>query len=71
MLAEIALMLCTVVLFKMKRDRYAWVSIVPTVWLLICTTTAGWRKLFDPNPCVGFPAQANRYRHANRRFSIE
>jgi len=30
MLAGIALLLCTVVLFKMKRDRYAWVSIVPT-----------------------------------------
>jgi carbon starvation protein len=64
MLAGIALMLCTVVLFKMKRDRYVWVSIVPTVWLLICTTAAGWIKLFDPNPSVGFLAQANRYRNA-------
>jgi carbon starvation protein len=64
MLAGIALMLCTVVLFKMKRDRYAWVSIVPTVWLLTCTTAAGWIKLFDPNPSVGFLAQANRYRNA-------
>ena len=41
MLAAIALMLCTVVLFKMKRERYAWVTIVPTAWLLICTLTAG------------------------------
>ncbi len=64
MLAGIALMLCTVVLFKMKRDRYAWVSILPTVWLLTCTTAAGWIKLFDSNPSVGFLAQANRYRHA-------
>ena len=24
----------TVVLFKMKRERYAWVTIVPTIWLL-------------------------------------
>ncbi|HWM27862.1 MAG TPA: carbon starvation CstA 5TM domain-containing protein, partial [Woeseiaceae bacterium] len=62
MLAGIALLLCTVVLFKMKRDRYAWVSIVPTLWLLVCTTAAGWIKLFDPNPSVGFLAQANRYR---------
>ncbi len=29
MLACIALILCTVVLFKMKRERYAWVTIVP------------------------------------------
>jgi carbon starvation protein len=28
MLAAIALTLCTVVLFKMKRERYAWVTIV-------------------------------------------
>ena len=34
MLAGIALMLATVVLFKMKRERYAWVTIVPTIWLL-------------------------------------
>jgi carbon starvation protein len=64
MLAGIALMLCTVVLFKMKRDRYAWVSIVPTVWLLICTTAAGWIKIFDDNPAVGFLAQAGKYRNA-------
>jgi len=70
MLAGIALMLCTVVLFKMKRDRYAWVSIVPAVWLLICTTAAGWMKLFDPNPAVGFVAQANRYRQAISREEL-
>ncbi|MBJ6982592.1 carbon starvation CstA family protein [Luteimonas sp. MC1572] len=64
MLAGIALMLCTVVLFKMKKDRYAWVSIVPTVWLLLCTLTAGWIKIFDPTPAVGFMAQANKYRDA-------
>ena len=37
MLAGIALMLCTVVLFKMKKDRYAWVPILPTVWLFLKT----------------------------------
>src|SRR5271157_2496351 len=33
MLAAIALILCTVMLFKMKRERYAWVTIVPATWL--------------------------------------
>ncbi len=61
MLAGIALMLCTVVLFKMKRDRYAWVTIVPAIWLLICTTYAGLIKIFDSNPAVGFVAQAKKY----------
>ncbi|OLS64697.1 carbon starvation CstA family protein [Pseudomonas putida] len=61
MLAGIALMLGTVVLIKMKRQQYIWVTLVPAVWLLICTTTAGLIKLFDPNPAVGFLALANKY----------
>ena len=61
MLAAIALMLCTVVLFKMKRERYAWVTIVPTAWLVICTVTAGLEKVFSPNPAVGFVAHAQKF----------
>ncbi|MDY1033161.1 carbon starvation CstA family protein [Stenotrophomonas sp. CFBP8980] len=64
MLAGIALMLGTVVLFKMKRDRYAWVTAVPAVWLLICTTYAGLIKIFDSNPAQGFLAQAHKYQDA-------
>ena len=64
MLAGIALMLCTVVLFKTKKERYAWVSIMPTIWLLICTLYAGLIKIFDSNPALGFVAQANKYRDA-------
>jgi carbon starvation protein len=58
MLAAIALTLCTVVLFRMKQQRYAWVTIAPTVWLSVCTLVAGWEKLFDPTPAIGFLAQA-------------
>lgn len=54
MLAGIALMLGTVVLIKMKRQRYIWVTLLPATWLLICTTTAGFIKLFDANPAIGF-----------------
>lgn len=64
MLAGVALMLGTVVLFKMKRQRYAWVTIVPTVWLLACTLTAGWQKVFHENPKIGFLAAANKYQTA-------
>ncbi|MEN5040367.1 MULTISPECIES: carbon starvation CstA family protein [Stenotrophomonas] len=64
MLAGIALMLGTVVLFKMKRDRFAWVTGVPAVWLLICTTYAGLIKIFDSNPAQGFLAQAHKYQDA-------
>jgi carbon starvation protein len=61
MLAGIALILATCVLFKMKRARFAWVTMVPTVWLLLCTLTAGWQKIFDANPKIGFLAHAAKY----------
>lgn len=64
MLAAIALTLGTVVLFKMKRDRYAWVTVVPTLWLLACTLTAGWQKMFDADPRVSFLAHAAKYNAA-------
>ncbi|OXR29097.1 carbon starvation protein A [Pseudomonas umsongensis] len=64
MLAGIALMLGTVVLIKMKRQRYVWVTMLPAVWLLICTTTAGFIKLFDANPAIGFLSLAKKYSDA-------
>jgi len=64
MLAAIALLLCTVVLFKMKRQRYAWVTIMPTLWLLICTLTAGWQKIFAADVKLGFLSHAAKYQAA-------
>ena len=64
MLAGIALMLGTVVLIKMKRQRYIWVTLLPATWLLICTTTAGFIKLFDANPAIGFLSLARKYSDA-------
>ncbi len=64
MLAAIALTLCTVVLFKMKRQQYAWVTLIPTTWLLICTLTAGLEKIFHSNPKIGFLANAEKFQAA-------
>jgi len=61
MLAAIALMLATAVLFRMKRDRFAWVTMVPTAWLLVCTLSAGWLKLFSADAKVGFLAHAAKF----------
>lgn len=61
MLAGMALMLCAVVLFKMKRQAYAWVALLPTSWLLICTLSAGWEKTFSDNTKLGFLAIANKF----------
>ena len=64
MLAGIALILATCVLFKMKRAKYAWVTVVPTIWLLICTLTAGWQKIFHDDVRVGFVAHASKFQAA-------
>jgi len=64
MLAAIALIYCTVVLFKMKRQHFAWVTLVPTVWLVVCTVTAGLEKVFSPDPKVGFLAHAAKFADA-------
>ena len=64
MLAAVALMLGTVVLFNMKRERYAWVTALPATWLLACTLSAGWLKIFSADVKVGFLAHANRYADA-------
>jgi len=61
MLASMALILGTVVLFKMKKQRYAWVTILPTVFLFITSMTAGWQKIFHEKPSIGFLAQAKRF----------
>jgi carbon starvation protein len=61
MLAAIALTFCTVALFKMKRERFAWVTVVPTTWLLLCTVTAGLEKAFSPDPAVGFISHALKF----------
>ncbi|WP_374511856.1 carbon starvation CstA family protein [Niveibacterium sp.] len=70
MLAAVALILATVVLVKMKRERYAWVTIVPTIWLLACTLSAGWLKIFSENPKVGFLAHAAKFSGAAERGEV-
>ncbi|CDL87284.1 carbon starvation CstA family protein [Xenorhabdus cabanillasii] len=63
MLAAVALVLGTVVLIKMKRTKYIWVTVVPAIWLLICTTWALGLKLFSDNPKLeGFFFLAKEYK---------
>ncbi|AOM42513.1 carbon starvation CstA family protein [Xenorhabdus hominickii] len=63
MLAAVALVLGTVVLIKMKRTKYIWVTVIPAVWLLICTTWALGLKLFSDDPRLeGFLFLAKEYK---------
>jgi carbon starvation protein len=64
MLAAIALTTCTVVLFKMKHERFAWVTAAPAAWLVITTVTAGLEKVLSPNPDVGFVSHALKFGNA-------
>ena len=61
MLAAVALILGTVVLFRMKRHRYAWVTALPALWLVLCTLTAGWQKIASSDPRVGFLTHADLF----------
>jgi len=70
MLAGIALILCTSVLVKMKRERYVWVTLVPTAWLLVTTMTAGLQKIFSSDPRIGFLALAHKFSDAAAQGTI-
>jgi carbon starvation protein len=61
MLAGIALIFATVTLIKMKRERYVWVTALPMSWLLVCTLSAGWQKVFSADPKIGFLAHARKF----------
>jgi carbon starvation protein len=58
LLAAVALSVATTILIKMGRLRYAWVTAAPLAWLVVATLSAGYQKVFSPNPAVGFLAHA-------------
>jgi carbon starvation protein len=58
LLATVALCVATTIIVKMHRAKYAAVTLVPLIWLVAVTFTASWHKVLDPDPHVGFLAQA-------------
>ncbi|MBS1840461.1 MAG: carbon starvation protein A [Acidobacteria bacterium] len=47
LLAAVALVVATTILLKMGKLRWIWVTLAPTVWLIVVTMTASWQKIFD------------------------
>lgn len=64
MLAGVALIMCSVVLVKMKREKYVWVTLVPALSLLFVTCYAGLQKIFHPEVRISFIAHAKKYQAA-------
>jgi len=58
LLSAIAFCVATTVIMKTYRARYAWITVVPLVWLVVVTFSAGWQKIFAPDPKLGFLAHA-------------
>ncbi|AXG82850.1 carbon starvation protein A [Streptomyces paludis] len=61
LLAAVALAVCTTLLVKSGRLKWAWVTAVPLAWDAAVTLTASWQKIFSDDPKVGFFTQRNVY----------
>ena len=59
MLAAIALCVATGILVKSGKLKYAWVTGLPLLWLVIVTSTAAYQKVFSTDIRVGFLAAAD------------
>ena len=70
LLATAALCVATTIILKTRRAGYALVTLAPLVWLVIVTFSASWHKIFDPDPRIGFLAQARQIAavHGNARL---
>jgi carbon starvation protein len=58
LLATVALCVATTIIIKLHRAKYALVTLAPLAWLVAVTFTAAWHKVLDPDPRLGFLAQA-------------
>jgi carbon starvation protein len=60
-LAAIALCVGTAIIVRMGKARYAFVTVIPLIWLIVVTESAGIEKLFSPAADLGFVAQAHAF----------
>jgi carbon starvation protein len=59
MLAAIALCVCTGIIVKQGKLKYAWITAAPLAWLALVTTAATIDKIFSDQVRIGFLAAAD------------
>jgi carbon starvation protein len=64
LLAAVALTVCTVLLIKHGKLKWAWITAIPLAWDAVVTLTASWQKVFSGNPKLGFFAQRDKFNDA-------
>src|SRR3954470_4049758 len=64
LLAAVALAVCTTILIKSGRLKWAWVTGIPLVWDAAVTLTASYQKVFSDDPKLGFFAQRDKFQTA-------
>jgi len=70
LLAAVALCVATTVIIKMGKTRYVLVTLAPMIWLAIVTLTAGYQKMFDASPRIGFLSHAKSLDDAIRSGAV-
>ncbi|NUP22847.1 MAG: carbon starvation protein A [Streptomyces sp.] len=70
LLAAVALAVCTTLLVKSGRLKWAWITGIPLAWDAVVTLTASWQKVFSNDPKVGFLKQRQVFQDAIDRGEV-
>ncbi len=64
LLSVIALCLGTTLLIKMQKTKYLFVTLLPLAFMCVVTFSAGYLKVFSPDPKIGFLSGAQSLQNA-------